>query len=82
MRFRVLSAEIGHETNTFNIHPTTVQNFRDRFLLEGEAAIAARGAQNTELAGLLEGARSHGWKVHHVISAAAGPGGGGHARGI
>jgi len=75
LRFKILSAEIAHETNTFNIHPTTLQSFRNRYLLDGDQAIAARGDQNTELAGLLDAGRDHGWDIHHVISAAAGPGG-------
>ena len=53
MGFKVLTAEISHETNTFNVHPTSIQAFRDRFLLLGEQAIAARSRNNTELAGLL-----------------------------
>ena len=75
MSFKVLSAEIAHETNTFNIRPTTLQSFQDRFLLDGDQAIAARGDKNTELAGLLDTGRDHGWEIKHVISAAAGPGG-------
>jgi len=75
MSYRVLSAEISHETNTFNIRPTTLQSFRDRFLLDGPQAIAQRGDQNTELAGLLDTGRDHGWQITHAISAAAGPGG-------
>ncbi|MGC1495739.1 MAG: M81 family metallopeptidase [Sulfitobacter sp.] len=75
MSFKVLSAEIMHETNTFNIHPTTIQSFKDRFLLEGAQAIATRGNQNTELGGLLDVGRDHDWQINHVISAAAGPGG-------
>lgn len=75
MSYRILSAEISHETNTFNIRPTTLKAFRDRFLLLGNAAIAARGDQNTELAGLLDTGRDYGWDIAHVISAGAGPGG-------
>lgn len=75
MSFRILSAEIAHETNTFNIVPTTLQSFKDRYLLNGEQAIAARGSNNTELAGLLDAGRDHAWDIKHVISAAAGPGG-------
>ena len=75
MTFKVLSAEISHETNTFNVHPTTLKSFQDRFLLSAEEAVAVRGDQNTELAGLLDVARDHGWAVTHTISAAAGPGG-------
>jgi microcystin degradation protein MlrC len=72
---RILTAEISHETNTFNIRPTEIANFRDRYLLDGPAAIAARGNANTELAGVLETGRQHDWDITHVISAAAGPGG-------
>ena len=73
--FRVLSAEIVHETNTFNIYPTTIQSFRDRYLLSSDVAIAARSGQNTELAGMLDAGLDHGWDITHTISAAAGPGG-------
>lgn len=75
MSFKILSAEIAHETNTFNIVPTTLQAFRDRYFLKGAQAISARGDQNTELAGLLDTGRDYGWDIRHVISAAAGPGG-------
>lgn len=75
MGFKILSAEISHETNTFNIRPTGLQNFRDCYLLDGPQAIAARGDSNTELAGLLDTGSDHGWDITHVKSAAAGPGG-------
>ncbi|MFL4471726.1 M81 family metallopeptidase [Tateyamaria armeniaca] len=75
MGFNILSAEISHETNTFNIRPTDLQAFRDRYLLDGPAAIGAKGDKNTELAGLLDVGRAYDWDVIHVISAAAGPGG-------
>ncbi|CTQ48554.1 M81 family metallopeptidase [Jannaschia donghaensis] len=75
MSFRVLTAEISHETNTFNIRPTDLAAFRDRYLLDGPTAIATRGDANTELAGLLDVARLHDWGVTHIGSAAAGPGG-------
>lgn len=75
MGFNVLSAEISHETNTFSVRPTDLQAFRDRYLMDGPAAIAAKGSANTELAGLLDVARDHDWSVTHTISAGAGPGG-------
>lgn len=75
MSFKVLSAEISHETNTFNIYPTTLRCFEDRYLLKGDQAIATRGNQNTELAGLLDVGRDYDWDITHVLSAAAGPGG-------
>jgi len=72
VNFRVFSAENSHETNTFNICPTTIERFQDRYLLNGVQAIAARGDKNTELAGLLDTCHDYGWAVDHVISAAAG----------
>lgn len=75
MGFNVLTAEISHETNTFNIRPTGLAEFRSRYLLEGPQAVAARGDKNTELAGVLDVAREYGWQVTHILSAAAGPGG-------
>jgi len=41
----------------------------------GAAAIAERGAENTELAGFLDAGRAHDWQVTHILSAAAGPSG-------
>ena len=61
MALRILTAEISHETNTFNIRPTDIGDFQDRYLLDGPAAIAARGAANTELAGVLDTGRLQGW---------------------
>lgn len=75
MAYRILTAEISHETNTFNVHPTDIQNFEDRYLLDGLAAIRTRGDSNTELAGVLDIGHRYGWEVTHAISAAAGPGG-------
>lgn len=75
MGFRILTAEISHETNTFNVHLTDIQNFQDRYLLDGPEAIATRSAANTELAGVCDIGRIYGWEITHTISAAAGPGG-------
>ncbi len=75
MGFKVLSAEIAHETNTFNVNPTTLESFRSRFFLRGQQATAVRGQSNTELAGLLDTGRDYDWRVNHVLSASAGPGG-------
>lgn len=76
MAFTVLTAEFAHETNTFSRVATGYDKFMARsFCLEGEAAIAARGDANTEIAGFLDVAREHGWQVTHVLSASANPGG-------
>ena len=76
MQFVVLTAEFAHETNTFSRIQTGYDKFLARsFCLQGDAAIAARGNANTELAGFLDAARQHDWDVIHVISASANPGG-------
>ena len=51
MTFRVLTAELAHETNTFNCRVTDAQSFRDHYVLKGDDAVRARSDANTELAG-------------------------------
>ncbi len=75
-RFRVLSAEFAHETNTFSRLPTGYANFQAQdFFLDPDSAIKARGNSNTELAGFCDAARKHGWDLVHVLSAIAQPAG-------
>jgi microcystin degradation protein MlrC len=75
MAYRILSAEIAHETNTFSRNATDQQAFRDCYYFQGEEALAQRGAANTELAGFLDAARQYGWDLNHLHSAGAGPSG-------
>ena len=75
MSFRVLSAEISHETNTFSIRPTDLAAFKGRYFLLGEDAIRERGQANTDLAGFLDVARDRGWRLTHAVSTSAPPGG-------
>ncbi len=72
MTFRILTAELSHETNTFSRRTTGAQAFKDRHVLIGDEAIAARSEANTELAGFIDAGRTHGWQIEHVLSAAAG----------
>ena len=73
MSFTVLTAEFASENNTFKKGLTELHDFEVDCLLEGEAAIRARGGANTELAGFLDHAGEAGWTVLHTISAAASP---------
>jgi len=75
MKYRILTAELMHETNTFSRIATDHQAFRDRYFLTGAEAIAERGGQNTELAGFLDTGRKYDWQIDHILSAAAGPSG-------
>jgi microcystin degradation protein MlrC len=70
----VLTAEFQHESNTFKRGLTDLYAFRTQILAHGDAAIAARGTANTELAGFLLAADEGGWQMQHVISAHAEPG--------
>jgi len=75
MSYRVLSAEIAHETNTFSRIPTDEQAFRNGHFLIGDDAIAERGKQNTELAGFLDIVGKYDWHLDHILSANAVPAG-------
>lgn len=75
MSYNILTAELMHETNTFSCIATDEQAFRNCFYLVGSDAIAERDQLNTELAGFMDIGRKHGWHIHHVLSAGAGPGG-------
>ncbi len=75
MVFKVLTAEVSHETNTFSAQQTDEDAFLNRFFLRGEAALKERGNANTELAGFLDAGRVHDWDITHVLSVAAGPSG-------
>ncbi len=74
MQFHVLTAEFLHESNTFKRGTTSLRDFRHGMLELGDAAIAARGAANTEIGGFLDAATEAGWRVSHVLSAHAEPG--------
>ena len=75
MGYKILTAELAHETNTFSRVATDRQAFYDRYCLFGAEAIAERGEHNTELAGFLDTGRIRGWRIEHVLSASAGPSG-------
>ncbi len=75
MSYKILSAEIAHETNTFSRIATDQQAFHNRYYYPGEEALRRRANANTELAGFVDAAREYGWQLDHVHSAAAGPSG-------
>ena len=75
MSYKILSAEIAHETNTFSRLPTDEQCFRERDFYLGTDAIKNRGDANTELAGFVDAAHEYDWQLDHILSASAGPSG-------
>lgn len=75
MASTVLTGELSHETNTFSVRKADYRAFAERYVLAGDAAIAARGNANTGLAGFLDVARAEGTTVIHSVSAGAEPSG-------
>lgn len=73
MTYTVLTGEVSHETNTFNILPTTYDSFAESRLFLGDRAVAERGAGNTDLAGFRTVGARRNWHSLHAISAAAPP---------
>jgi len=76
MTRRILIGAILHETNTFNIVPTTLADFAGRYLLFGtEAARDGLTGTATEIAGFLLSAEAYGWEPVVAVAAACGPSG-------
>jgi oligopeptide/dipeptide ABC transporter ATP-binding protein len=68
-------AEISHETNTFNISPTTLQAFATAIFWMVLPRLPREGRQEHRAGRHAGCGPRHDWDVTHVISAAAGPGG-------
>jgi microcystin degradation protein MlrC len=75
MAYRVLTAEFAHETNTFSVVPTTLELFRRRTLLTGNALKAARFGTRTDFGATFEAAEEFGWTLSHPVAASANPSG-------
>lgn len=72
---RVLSAEISHETNTFNILPSTLALYRARRYYRGQEIVKAFSGTKTEMGAHLDAAKKYGWELAQPLAAAATPGG-------
>ena len=73
MAFTVLTGEIAHETNTFSIEPTTLERFRQRLYLLGNAIPAATQGTHGSFGATFEAAERYGWNLRHPIAASATP---------
>jgi microcystin degradation protein MlrC len=69
MTKRVLIAGFKHETNTFSIMPTTLESYRARSYVRGDAIPPFFKGTNTEVAAFLDGCAMHGWQP--VLSSVA-----------
>jgi len=75
MSRRVLTAEIAHETNTFSIVPTTLENFRRGRLIAANEIPGARRGTRSALGATFEAADKYGWTLSHPVAASANPSG-------
>src|SRR4030095_6282317 len=75
MAYRVLIAQFMHETNTFSKLPTTLDDYRRRWLIEGEAVVARFAGTRNEVGGYIDAARNRGWQAVWVGAANATPSG-------
>ena len=75
MTRRVLSAEIGHETNTFSVLPTTLDTYRTRLYYRDADVARAMAGTASEIAAHIDAAERHGWRLVQPIAARATPSG-------
>jgi microcystin degradation protein MlrC len=75
MAYRVLIAQFMHETNTFSKLPTTLDDYRRRFLVEGEAVVAKFKGTKNEIGGYIDAASHYGWEPVYAVAANATPSG-------
>ena len=75
MARRILIAQFAHETNTFSRLPTTLEDYRRRWLLEGEAIVPRFRATRTEIGGLIDHAEQAEWELVPAVAANATPSG-------
>ena len=75
MTKRVLVAQFAHETNTFSRLPTTLDDYRRRWLLEGDQIAPRFRGTRTELGGLIDHAEKNGWELVPSVAANATPSG-------
>ena len=54
MAYRVLIAQFMHETNTFSKLPTTLEDYRKRWLIEGEAMVPRFTGTKNEIGGYID----------------------------
>ncbi len=62
MAYRVLIAQFMHETNTFSKLPTTLEDYRKRWLIEGEAMVPRFTGTKNEVGGYIDSVKKYGWE--------------------
>lgn len=73
---RILIGAILHETNTFNLVSTRLENFEARYLcLDADSIRREMVGTTTEISGFMQAADAYGWQADLAVAAAAGPSG-------
>ncbi len=75
MAYRVLIAQFMHETNTFSKLPTTLEDYRKRWLIEGEAMVPRFTGTKNEVGGYIDSVKKYGWEPVWAFAANATPSG-------
>ncbi|WIM13106.1 M81 family metallopeptidase [Enhydrobacter sp.] len=75
MAYRVLIAQFMHETNTFSKLKTTLDDYRRRWLIEGEAMVPHFKGTRNEVGGYIDSAAEYGWEPVYAVAANATPSG-------
>jgi microcystin degradation protein MlrC len=75
MAYRVLIAQFMHETNTFSKLKTTLDDYRRRWLVEGEEMVSRFKGTRNEVGGYIESAAKYGWEPVYAAAANATPSG-------
>ena len=75
MAYRVLIAQFMHETNTFSKLPTTLEDYRKRWLIEGEAMVPRFTGTKNEIGGYIDAVKKYGWQPVWAGAANATPSG-------
>lgn len=75
MVFRVALIEFAHESNTFTVKTTGIQDFQNsRYVRRAEMLEQLRGT-GSEIGGAIDAAARMGWEVVPILAAHANPGG-------
>lgn len=75
MAYRVLIAQFMHETNTFSKLKTTLEDYRKRWLVDGEAMVPRFTGTKNEVGGYIDAAKKYGWEPVWAVAANATPSG-------
>ncbi|MDP2330715.1 MAG: M81 family metallopeptidase [Reyranella sp.] len=75
MAYRVLIAQFMHETNTFSRLPTTLDDYRRRWLIEGAAMVPRFTGTKNEIGGYIDAVKKYGWEPVWAGAANATPSG-------